>query len=642
MKKYISVENKIYEAFPVIELSKINDEILATNRKSKNGNDKNQLFIQKHLFDNLNKFFPEVLKDREDGETGRNKPTIKNYFDLPSLLNDLGKINEEIETKFPNEENINIEEFYNLVTKLSNSQNLNTSFFIESEIANAQNGIAFKNWDKNFKPIIKELLLPTTQIKVFLFKKEDEVCALWQFNQDYIEHQNIIEKRIKSSLILEEKILRNIIFQTFKYLIQNYGEEKCLNGYGLKESEIEEREYEGLTINKYFGFEIFIGNFNTRQNNEQLKSSGTLRFINEKINILNNPNSYFTTQWNESNRRGLSLTNFNRFIADISNNTLEIIKDDDVYKLLLKKNVSFKPQNKIFFGAPGTGKSHKVKEITKIPEKQGRVERVTFHPEYDYTSFVGGYKPTMDGDNIRYEFIPQAFTNIYTKAWNDDNNDYFLVIEEINRGNCAEIFGDIFQLLDRTNDYKITPSKELKEHLKIELKDNSSIDSGKLLLPPNLTIFATMNTSDQSLFPMDSAFKRRWDWEYIPINYSRKVDENVSAKFLVIISDAESFKWLDFIEKINEKISQNDNLGMDKCLGNYFIKPENDEIEIETFINKVIFYLWSDVFKDEVEEDSIFKNKTTYENFFPIDDKNGKQKVRDILEDLKIDYKASI
>lgn len=321
---------------------------------------------------------------------------------------------------------------------------------------------------------------------------------------------------------------------------------------------------------------------------------------------------------------------------DVKNNLAEIITVEEIEE---------KPSDviqKIFYGAPGTGKSHKVKELTEKPEQQGRVERITFHPEYDYSSFVGGYKPTMDGNNIRYEFVPQAFTNIYTKAWNDPDNDYYLVIEEINRGNCAEIFGDIFQLLDRTNDYKITPSKELKEHLEIKFKDNSSIDAEKLLLPPNLNILATMNTSDQSLFPMDSAFKRRWDWEYIPINYSREYDKNSSAKFIVKLSNEESFKWLDFIEKVNDKISRNDNLGMDKCLGNYFVKPENDEIEIETFINKAIFYLWNDVFKDETEEDSIFKNKTTYEKFFPIDDENGKQKVRDILDDLVIDYKASI
>jgi hypothetical protein len=297
------------------------------------------------------------------------------------------------------------------------------------------------------------------------------------------------------------------------------------------------------------------------------------------------------------------------------------------------------PSNIIYYGAPGTGKSHKVKQ--KVQGKEERTERVTFHPEYDYSSFIGGYKPTMDGDNIRYEFVPQAFTNIYVKAWNDLDNDYYLVIEEINRGNCAEIFGDIFQLLDRTNDYKITPSKELKEYLEIQLLGNTNIDAAKLLLPPNLNILATMNTSDQSLFPMDSAFKRRWDWEYIPINYSRDEDKNSSAKFVVNISDDESFKWLDFIEKINEKISNNDNLGMDKCLGNYFIKPKKDEIKIETFVNKAIFYLWNDVFKDEREEDSIFKDKTTYEKFFPIDDENGKQKVRDILEYLNIDYNSS-
>ena len=358
------------------------------------------------------------------------------------------------------------------------------------------------------------------------------------------------------------------------------------------------------------------------------------------LNIDNLQKARFNGLYKNSFKENYVCTFRPEFIFYYINN-IEILHNSSQNEII-ESQPNEQTVQKIFYGAPGTGKSHKVKELTKIPEEQGRVERITFHPEYDYSSFVGGYKPTMDGDNIRYEFVPQAFTNIYTKAWNDLDNDYYLVIEEINRGNCAEIFGDIFQLLDRTNDYKITPSKELKEHLEIELKNNSSIDAEKLLLPPNLNILATMNTSDQSLFPMDSAFKRRWDWEYIPINYSREEDKNSSAKFVVKLSNEESFKWLDFIKKVNEKISKNDNLGMDKCLGNYFIKPENDEIEIATFINKAIFYLWNDVFKDETEEDSIFKNKTTYEKFFPIDDENGKQKVRDILKDLEIDYKASI
>ncbi len=293
--------------------------------------------------------------------------------------------------------------------------------------------------------------------------------------------------------------------------------------------------------------------------------------------------------------------------------------------------------NKIFYGAPGTGKSHKVKQITR--GKEARTERVTFHPEYDYASFVGGYKPTMDGENIRYAFVPQAFTTIYTKAWNDLEHDYYLVIEEINRGNCAEIFGDIFQLLDRTNNYDVTTSKELKEYLEIALAGNTSINANKLLLPPNLNILATMNTSDQSLFPMDSAFKRRWDWEYIPINYEDS-ESNGSSKFNVRLSATESFSWLKFIESVNTLIKLNDNLGMDKCLGNYFIKPESDVIDLETFINKVVFYLWNDVFKDEIEEQNIFKDNTTYEDFFPITS-NGLERVKEMLEVLKVDLNVA-
>ena len=310
--------------------------------------------------------------------------------------------------------------------------------------------------------------------------------------------------------------------------------------------------------------------------------------------------------------------------------------------------------NKIFYGAPGTGKSHKVKELVK--GKEERTERVTFHPEYDYASFVGGYKPTMEGKDIRYEFVPQSFTKIYCDAWNSlslgENLDFYLVIEEINRGNCAEIFGDIFQLLDRNSDYDISPSKELKEFLLDEKKGlfhkEFGLKGDKLKLPPNLNILATMNTSDQSLFPMDSAFKRRWDWEYIPINYDPvyidfNKEEKENKSFSYIITDNNlSFKWIEFIYSINNNwIKTNDNLGMDKCLGNYFIKSEDSKISIDSFINKVVFYLWNDVFKDEDEEKSIFKNKVTYEDFFPVES-NGIKNVKEILNILNVDFNEPI
>jgi hypothetical protein len=303
-------------------------------------------------------------------------------------------------------------------------------------------------------------------------------------------------------------------------------------------------------------------------------------------------------------------------------------------------------QNKIYYGAPGTGKSYKVEEILKgVPND--KKERITFHPEYDNASFVGGYKPISEGDEIKYKFVPQVFTNIYVRAWKDLDNPYYLAIEEINRGNCAEIFGDIFQLLDRNSNYTVSPSEELKKYLIEKFsedggagEDHEGIKNG-MKLPPNLHLLATMNTSDQSLFPMDSAFKRRWDWEYVPINYDELNEdgsENKSLAYIVKVDDTLSFKWIDFIKAVNSIIKNNPNLGMDKCIGNYFIKPSENEISIEEFINKAIFYLWNDVFKDEDKDKSIFKGDTTYEDFFPIKSK-GIEKVKNILAELEIETK---
>ncbi|MBF4470736.1 McrB family protein [Flavobacterium sp. HJJ] len=289
--------------------------------------------------------------------------------------------------------------------------------------------------------------------------------------------------------------------------------------------------------------------------------------------------------------------------------------------------------NTIYYGAPGTGKSFKVNETLKVLDKK-YYERITFHPEYDNACFVGGYKPISRDGEIKYEFVPQVFTNIYTKAWLDLDNQYYLAIEEINRGNCAEIFGDIFQLLDRNSNYDVTPSSELQEHLIAELGvEHSGIKSG-LKLPPNLRLLATMNTSDQSLFPMDSAFKRRWNWEYIPICYD-DIPENESFEYRVKIDEATYFKWIDFIKNVNAIIKTNPNLGMDKCIGNYFIKSDSKEISLKEFTNKAIFYLWNDVFKDEDSSDSIFAKDVSYEDFFPVET-NGKDEVMRILEALKI------
>ena len=319
----------------------------------------------------------------------------------------------------------------------------------------------------------------------------------------------------------------------------------------------------------------------------------------------------------------------------------------------------------IFYGAPGTGKSYKINEITKEED----VIRTTFHPDTDYSTFVGAYKPTTieeevmtvigtkavpvenpDGSQrkeskIVYEFVPQAFLQAYTSAWekyakaeNGEAEKQYLVIEEINRGNCAQIFGDLFQLLDRNeagfSDYPITADADMKRQLSKTFSGftlpqadainayyhgrnvcKEVLDGDILLLPDNLYIWATMNTSDQSLFPIDSAFKRRWDWTYRPICDA--------GKGWLIEADGNLYDWWQFVERINDKIGSTTN-SEDKKLGYFFCKATDGIISAETFVGKVVFYLWNDVFKDYEFSDTIFDDgnggKIAFDRFYTVVD----------------------
>lgn len=261
----------------------------------------------------------------------------------------------------------------------------------------------------------------------------------------------------------------------------------------------------------------------------------------------------------------------------------------------------FIPLQTIYYGTPGSGKSRKVKDIVKGVD-ENFVFRTTFHPDSDYASFVGCYKPVMKNDVIKYQFTPQTFTKAYVAAWNNPEQQIYLIIEEINRGNCAQIFGDLFQLLDRGNgvsEYPIDADNDLKDYLEQELgAGHEGIKNGKLKLPSNLNILATMNTSDQSLFPMDSAFKRRWAWECVPVDYTN----SDSGKFTIEIGGSK-YKWHDFLLKANNKIKDL-TFSEDKQMGNFFISSSVDKRQ---FIDKVMFYLWNDICKDEYGSGSFFR-----------------------------------
>lgn len=342
-------------------------------------------------------------------------------------------------------------------------------------------------------------------------------------------------------------------------------------------------------------------------------------------------------------------------IFDIEITNVNTPYDDGKEDGLEEKEVMAKPSlslQQIFYGAPGTGKSHTIKEETK----ESDVIRTTFHPDTDYSTFVGAYKPTtallpicdelgqpmkigattLHKEQIVYEFVAQSFLQAYVNAWKkyDKGDKQYLVIEEINRGNCAQIFGDLFQLLDRNDygfsDYPIKADADMKRQLQKAFAGLSIAQSDKinamyegkdvvlqvlsgdiLLLPNNLYIWATMNTSDQSLFPIDSAFKRRWDWTYMPISNAEK--------HWVIEVGGNKYDWWQFLEKINEKIGSTTN-SEDKKLGYFFCKAQNGVISAKTFIGKVIFYLWNDVFKDYEFGDAIFNDedgsKLSFDKFY--------------------------
>ena len=358
----------------------------------------------------------------------------------------------------------------------------------------------------------------------------------------------------------------------------------------------------------------------------------------------------------------------------------------------LSTKINNLPLQQIYYGAPGTGKSHTIDGIVN----EDNSIRTTFHPDSDYATFVGAYKPTMENvkmstilgeevgyvkakeghpgteQKIVYKYIPQAFLKAYVNAWKKYNPledvPYYLVIEEINRGNCAQIFGDLFQLLDRNNQgassYSIDADDDIRKFLfedekgfaKIPeeqkniikafqlIKDNGRkeeigekiLEGTKLLLPPNLRIWATMNTSDQSLFPIDSAFKRRWDWKYIPIDYKPKDKNGNPLNWQFKIKDG-VYSWGEFLELINPIINTITE-SSDKQMGYFFAKAGNKGvISEETFLNKVLFYLWTDVFKDyDISAYEIFKNNKENRSFRFTDFFDDNEALGNFIKNLKL------
>ena len=274
-------------------------------------------------------------------------------------------------------------------------------------------------------------------------------------------------------------------------------------------------------------------------------------------------------------------------------------------------------RNRIVFGAPGTGKSFRLKnDCEELMEKtSGTYERVTFHPDYSYSQFVGTYKPVMGEDNnsIRYDFVAGPFMRVYVDAIKSGRTGspkaHLLLIEEINRAKVAAVFGDVFQLLDRDSDgvseYEIQASEDIRRYLAKELgglPDNYN----KIKLPNNMFIWATMNSADQGVFPMDTAFKRRWNFEYLGINESEK--DIIGVGKIVLPGETDAVEWNSVRRAINDRMASEYRINEDKLMGPFFLAKKviaSDEngmiIDTEKFMDafksKVIMYLYEDAVK---------------------------------------------
>ncbi len=508
----------------------------------------------------------------------------------------------------------------------------------------------------------------------FLADKPELVKAIID-GEESKEAAKITEK------IVGEKAVSSFVFSVISYLEMNEG----LDPIASYAQNVERGN--PIKVSKAGLFSL-VGMF-IEASLEEIRSrnANSTRWFEKEFKLAER-NVYLSTQWVATENYQLTLSDFVKLINYCYKSKYSYnLNSNGEHEMYVVRNTDA-PLQQIFYGAPGTGKSFEINRITKNKE----VIRTTFHPDSDYSTFVGAYKPTsievplrdlaghkvidetsklpvMD-NRIIYTFVEQAFLQAYTKAWNayaeaaegEKVKDQFLVIEEINRGNCAQIFGDLFQLLDRNkdgfSDYPIQADKDMKKQLArafngktIASAENINSIYGKdvvskvlsgdiLLLPNNLYIWATMNTSDQSLFPIDSAFKRRWDWKYMPICEGKENGVKLDWKIRV---KGQLYDWWQFVEKINAEINEQTK-SEDKKLGYFFCKAKDGIVDADTFVSKVIFYLWNDVFKDQAFASDIFRDgedELTFNSFYD-ENNNGKAVIKEdkvalFLKNLGVD-----
>lgn len=507
---------------------------------------------------------------------------------------------------------------------------------------------------ENAEQTVKDIILGTGQEKSFINITKEMynyiIKSMFQcMAEKYINADD--EEQIDWDSLFKMKN-KEFAFETINIL-------KKYNGFTEENIDIMlSREESSRTLkNTYAILREVPENYSKEELSELTKdNTGRYRYYSDVFNIKDKKYVITNDWYNDDKDNRTPYVDWIKTIINkkIQNNTEELHNeekniDEEINKeIIVTANKINVPYNYLVFGAPGTGKSNDLKEKVELYFKdEESYERVTFYSNYSYQQFVGTYKPKMNGNEIVYNYAAGPFIRTLVKALKNPQKNYLLIVEEINRANPAAVFGDIFQLLDRKNgrsEYQIEASEDLREYLVSHLISgyNTCRDENikkkaldkykKIYIPSNMYIWATMNSADQGVFPMDTAFKRRWDFKYIGIDNNQ---EKIKDKEVQLGSTGKMAKWNTLRVYIN-KLLIKCKINEDKLIGPFFLGLEvldDNEKFNKAFKSKLLMYLYEDAARQH--RNKIFKAKkfSTYSELCKAFDRDG----IDIFEDIKDD-----
>lgn len=587
---------------------------------SDGGSGEARLFVgNKSKFQELNAFFG--LDDSDEKHKKITAYTV--MFDKNNFLDYMKYVQlEHVFQLFNKYNDASLEEWqksYNGIKELKDDD-----FIVNLYTVNDKNRYYVRADEKIFKDYLRSVIVPKISDIIFL---KDEVKKIIEIrlsvNYSYTSSPNGEEEQDDSKIDLPtspkscaEYIINHIYdldsFQCLKPVFKVNDttirvEAEILQNLGLPRKSLR-----------------FFFNLPTSASYTKSDNDNKVRVFDKVYDVPTEQGNYhakLTTEWQdkplEDDFDGNSLTALIKVVNAYYSHYLEIVQTENGYCLKIKNEITkgiIPSANILLYGVPGCGKSYHVEQKyeSKITNEQCKV-RVVFHPDYTYSDFVGQLLPVLKEipnaqgiteEKLQYEFVPGPFTNILKTAYEEPEQQCLLIIEELNRGNAPAIFGEIFQLLDRDDsgkskygihnaDIAKAVYRGLPEHQDKEL---NVIANHPIKLPSNLTIVATMNTSDQNVFTMDTAFQRRWQMEHIRNSFKATTEnrDHINKKL-----PKSEISWGAFAQIVNQKM-HTANLGFggteDKSLGVYFA-TDNDLEEADYFAEKVLKYLWDDAFK---------------------------------------------